>query len=115
MRYATPGTSRAVHRLAIHDDIVVALALATWTPGRFNPNAKVPKVLQSMLGRPPKPRRAARRPGQSRSTSRNDSEAAFSLADTTPNRRLRAALLPGLRADVNCHTSIVAAIGVAGK
>ncbi len=25
----------------IHDDIVIALALATWTPGRFNPNAKV--------------------------------------------------------------------------
>ena len=43
----------------IHDDIVVALALATWTPGRFNPDAKVdPRVLQSMLGRPPKPRLA---------------------------------------------------------
>ncbi len=43
----------------IHDDIVMALALATWTPGRFNPNAKVdPRVLQSMLGRPLRPRRA---------------------------------------------------------
>ena len=52
---APPGT---------HDDIVVALALATFTPGRFNPNAKVdPRVLQSMLGRSPKPRRASFRIG----------------------------------------------------
>ncbi len=48
----------------IHDDIVMALALATWTPGRFNPNAKVdPGVLQSMLGRRLKPRRARFRIG----------------------------------------------------
>ena len=49
----------------IHDDIVMALALATWAPGRFiNPNAKVdPSVLQSMLGRRLKPRRARFRIG----------------------------------------------------
>jgi hypothetical protein len=43
----------------IHDDIVIALALATWTPGRFNPNAKVaPRVRRSTPGQLPKPRRA---------------------------------------------------------
>ena len=48
----------------IHDDIVMALALATWTPGRFDPNAKVdPRVLQSMLGKRLKPRRARFRIG----------------------------------------------------
>ena len=40
----------------IHDDIVMALALATFIPGRFNPNAKVdPRVLRS--GRREKRRR----------------------------------------------------------
>ncbi len=48
----------------IHDDIVMALALATFTPGRFDPDAKPnPRALLSMLGRPPRPRRARFRLG----------------------------------------------------
>ena len=48
----------------IHDDIVMALALATFTPGRFDPDAKPnPRALLSMLGRPPRPRRAGLRIG----------------------------------------------------
>ncbi len=40
-----------------HDDIVISLALATWTPSRFNPIAKVdPRVLRSTVGQKPKPR-----------------------------------------------------------
>ncbi len=43
----------------VHDDIVMALALATFMPGRFDPDVKPnPRALLSMLGRPPKPRRA---------------------------------------------------------
>ena len=41
------------------------LALATWTPGRFNPNAKVDsRVLRSMLGQMPRPQRAGFRVGE---------------------------------------------------
>ncbi len=50
----------------IHDDIVMALALATWTPGRFNPNAKVDaRLLPPTPGQLPKPRRAGIRWKQS--------------------------------------------------
>lgn len=48
----------------LHDDIVMALADATWTPGKFDPNKKVdPNVLVSMMGRAPRPRRASFRIG----------------------------------------------------
>ena len=48
----------------IHDDIVMALALATFMPGRFDPDAKPnPGALLSMLGRRLKPRRARFRIG----------------------------------------------------
>ncbi len=39
----------------VHDpiDVVMPLALATWPPGRFNPNAKVdPRVLRSIHAGP---------------------------------------------------------------
>ncbi len=48
----------------IHDDIVMALALATFMPGRFDPDVKPnPQALLSMLGRARKPRRASFRLG----------------------------------------------------
>ncbi len=48
----------------IHDDIVMALALATFTPGRFDPGAKTdPRALLSIVGQMPKPRRASFRIG----------------------------------------------------
>ncbi len=44
----------------IHDELVMALALATFMPGRFDPDAKPnPRALLSLLGRAPKPRRAS--------------------------------------------------------
>ena len=43
-----------------HDDIVIALALATFMPGKFDPDAKPdPRALLSLLWRAPKPRRAS--------------------------------------------------------
>ena len=48
----------------IHDDIVMALALATFMPGRFDPNVKPnPQALLSLVGRPLRPRRASFRLG----------------------------------------------------